>query len=223
MTGRRFFGAILVVVGVGLILERLGLVTEFSVLMAVWWPIILVIGSIVQMISIRRFSGGSLIVMIIGLLLLLKNLEVVDVSIYKLIWPTILVLVGMSFLFTKGFNLTSTKASNEDTIDYFVMFSGIEERLASDSFKGGTVTTLFGGSEIDLRSAQLGPEGAFIEVVVAFGGVEIKVPEDWNVVVKGVPIFGGWTNKAKSKEGHVDSDRVLNINCIAIFGGMEIG
>ena len=205
MTGRRFVGALLIVVGVGLILERLGIVAEFGALMAVWWPIILVIGSIVQMISIKRFSGGNLIVMIIGILLLLKNLDVVDVGIYKLIWPTVLVLIGISFLFTKGFSITKTKASDEDTIDYFVMFSGIEERLASDSFKGGTVTTVFGGSEIDLRGAQLDPEGAYIEVVVAFGGVEIKVPDEWNVVVKRVPIFLGWTNKSKLRESQMEN------------------
>lgn len=221
MSGRRFFGAILIVIGLGLILERLGIVPEFGAIMSVWWPTVLIVGGVLQMISMKRLSGGSIIVVIIGALLLLKNLDIVDVSIYKLIWPTIIVLVGISFLFTKGFS-SNLKTSGEDTVDYFVMFSGVEERLDSDSFKGGTVTTVFGGAEIDLRGAELDPTGAFIEVVVAFGGVDIKVPEGWKVVVKGVPIFGGWTNKSRPNDDQIDSEQVLNVKCLAMFGGMEI-
>ena len=41
-------------------------------------------------------------------------------------------------------------------------------------------------------------EGAFLELTAAFGGIEIHVPEHWRVVVKGMPIFGAWENKAES-------------------------
>ncbi|NMA95685.1 MAG: cell wall-active antibiotics response protein [Clostridiales bacterium] len=222
MKGKRFTGAILIVLGAGLILERLGVISDFKGLISIWWPIVLIIGSGIQMISVRRFNGGNVTVMIVGILLLLKNLDIVDVSIYRLIWPTILVIVGLSFVFSKEFKFGKGRVSHKDTIDYFVMFSGIQERINSKNFRGGNIAAIFGGADIDLREAELDQKGAFMDIVAVFGGADIKVPEDWDVTVKGLPILGGWKNNTASKKSEKDPRKVLNIRCTAIFGGMEI-
>lgn len=222
MTGRRFVGAILVVLGAGLILNRLGIIEDFSAIVVTWWPIALILGSVGQMLSMKRVNWGGIIVMFIGASLLLRNLNIVDVSLYKLIWPVILILVGISLISTRRFDFNRGRISGDDTINYFVMFSGIDERIATRAFKGGTVTALFGGSEIDLRDSDLDPEGAYLEVVAAFGGVNIRVPEDWSIVITGLPIFGGWTNNTRLRDASPGEPKTLKVKCVAVFGGMEI-
>ena len=57
--------------------------------------------------------------------------------------------------------------------------------------KRGKVTAIMGGFGVDLREAELAPEGARIEVFVMMGGLEFKVPESWDVVLNVTPIMGG--------------------------------
>ena len=56
-----------------------------------------------------------------------------------------------------------------------------------------------------------------------FGGVDIRVPRDWNVVMKGVGIMGGYEDKTshpQSAEGV--SPKQLIIQGHAIFGGVDV-
>mgnify|MGYP000545247364 CR=1 FL=1 len=47
------------------------------------------------------------------------------------------------------------------------------------------------------------------------------VPSNWRVQVTGVPVFGGWSNKTNKVEVD-DNNPVLKINCLVLFGGMEV-
>jgi hypothetical protein len=79
---------------------------------------------------------------------------------------------------------------------------------------------LFGGTEIDLRNAKPAP-GAELDVFVAFGGAEIKVPEGWQVVTHGMPIFGGCENVTTTEPIREDAP-TLDVNATVIFGGLEV-
>ena len=61
-----------------------------------------------------------------------------------------------------------------------------------------------------------------MDVVVAFGGVEIVVPEGWRVDVKGIPLFGGWSNKTARDLVGADAP-LLSIEALVAFGGLDIG
>jgi hypothetical protein len=61
-----------------------------------------------------------------------------------------------------------------------------------------------------------------MDIVVAFGGVEIAVPEGWRVEVKGIPLFGGWSNKTKGDLVGDDAP-LLSIEALVAFGGLDIG
>jgi hypothetical protein len=58
-------------------------------------------------------------------------------------------------------------------------------------------------------------------VFVAFGGAEITVPEGWQVVTHGMPIFGGFDN-VTAKEKVAVGAPTLDVNATVIFGGLEV-
>jgi len=79
---------------------------------------------------------------------------------------------------------------------------------------------IFGSCLIDLRQADIPPEGGRIEAVGLFGSVQILVPPGLNVRVNGVSIFG-----SASGSGDIigDSDAPwVEIEGVAIFGSVEV-
>lgn len=79
-----------------------------------------------------------------------------------------------------------------------------------------------GGFEVDLRQAELSPDGARVEVFVMMGGVDFKVPENWNVVLKVTPILGGTEFKAHMPTPTEAGNRTLTISGVVIMGGVEV-
>ena len=53
-----------------------------------------------------------------------------------------------------------------------------------------------------------------------FGGVDLIVPSDVNVVVKSNSVFGGVENKNNNKKN--DKNKTIYVNATAIFGGIDL-
>lgn len=107
-----------------------------------------------------------------------------------------------------------------------VFFSGSTSQITSQNFKGGEINVIFGGTEIDLRPADLDDDFKVLELNAIFGGIEIFIPYNWRVEVRGTPLFGGIADKTRfdssfSRNNSFKS-KTLRINCTVIFGGIEI-
>ena len=107
-----------------------------------------------------------------------------------------------------------------DEVDLVATFGPLEFHSESGAFKGGTVTTWFGGGTLDLRDATLDPAGATLQTSALFGGGNLIVPETWNVETKIVGIGG-------AGDGRPDVERpadapTLRLEGTAIFGGWGI-
>jgi hypothetical protein len=120
-----------------------------------------------------------------------------------------------------GSGLGAANVQRADRVNSLVVFFGREIVNESQQFGGGSILALFGGTEIDLRRARPVPEGAAMDVVVAFGGVGIVIPEGWRVDVKGIPLFGGWSNKVSRDSVGADAP-LLSIEALVAFGGLDI-
>jgi hypothetical protein len=77
-----------------------------------------------------------------------------------------------------------------------------------------------GGCEIDLRNASIESGDAIIDVFAFWGGVEIRVPMDWTVIVDATPLLGGFDDKTRPPE--TPSKKRLVLKGYAIMGGVEI-
>jgi hypothetical protein len=141
-------------------------------------------------------------------------------------WPSIFIIIGVIFIVTKrkGWNSVNTgPVGGDDYIDYVHVFSGGERQIVSENFRGGKVTAIFGGSEIDLTKAKLAPGVSELEIACVFGGATIIVPDDWNVKIEVVPVLGGFGDSRKLLPGRtVDTTRQLVIKGAVVFGGGEI-
>jgi predicted membrane protein len=103
------------------------------------------------------------------------------------------------------------------------VFGGSRRRVDSQDFQGGEAFAMFGGVEIDLRKAAMTRDEILIEANAIFGGIEIRVPETWNVLVRGAGIFGGYEDETMDTRVRPEGKQpVLIVNGFAVFGGVSI-
>lgn len=229
MKGKFTLGVIFILLGVAVLLQQLNIM-DLSNIISTWWPSIIIAIGISKLLDDQISYTGAIIFIVIGVLLQLKRLDIITVSIAKFFWPIVFIIIGVNMLFSKGnkeFFSKGIREVQDDTIDYLCVFSGLENRNISRNFKGGSTIAVFGGAEIDLRGAELAPEGAVVDLTAVFGGVDLIVPEHWKVVVTGVPIFGGWSNKTRMEQMPEDKELlsgrpILRVKCVAAFGGVDI-
>jgi hypothetical protein len=62
------------------------------------------------------------------------------------------------------------------------------------ALQGGDINVIMAGCEIDLRQASIEGE-AVLNVFALCGGITIKIPPDWSVVLQGTPILGGFEKR----------------------------
>lgn len=218
MSGRFWIGLILIVFGTGFMLHEVDIWNFYDIL-SLWWPVIFIIVGLIQLINFKYSRGIGLIFITIGGLLLANQHFNIGIENF---WPVIMIAIGIMFLFSQ-FKFGRTRHT-KDTVDLFSLFSGAEVVCQSENFKGGHVAAVFGGAEIDLRNVILSHEGTSLDLLAAFGGVTLIVPEHIHVQVSGIPVLGGWENKTRkrlSKEETKDQ-QVLRVNCLTAFGGVEI-
>lgn len=132
-----------------------------------------------------------------------------------------LMAVGAFFVFRGLFGRSDAPPGSDggDTVSAFAVLSGFERSINSQAFRGGDLTAVMGGCEIDLRHASLrGP--AVLEVFAMWGGIEVRVPEDWTVELRGLPVLAGFVDKTRPPA--LATDKRLIVRGLAIMGGVEI-
>ncbi|MDR7869228.1 MAG: DUF5668 domain-containing protein [Tissierellaceae bacterium] len=233
--GRYFWGIILILLGVGFLMDQANMI-EFTEIISTYWPSIIIILGISGLFEKRSNKFWNLIVILVGILLQLNRTGYLEYNAFRLFWPIILILVGINIIFFSGkstviysesssHNTGSKKkftnnVSFEDNVNHFIMLSGLESNNQSQEFKGGKLSTILGGIELDLRAAKLYENEVYLEANAFLGGIEIHVPSHWRVEVSGTPILGGMSNSTKPNS---DPDApVLRVRYLAILGGVEI-
>ena len=170
---------------------------------------------------------------VFGLMLICLGVGAVfGVNLWRYFFPAFLIFLGLNILFNRlGWknherwegnwrNRMVTVETHENLINYDTVFNGIEKKVVSKNFQGGKVTSVFGGTVLDLREAQMSKNGqANLEVSAVFGGVKVLVPKNWSVEGNLSGVFGGFDNSTVYPE---KPEGRLNIKGAAVFGGGEI-
>ena len=117
-------------------------------------------------------------------------------------------------------NIYNRAPLGEDYLEAVCIFSGIKKKILSKQFKGGEITNIFGGCDIDFSSADI--EGkVYIDVTQVFGGIKLIVPPHWQVTSDIAALFAGVDDKRMHRTDF-GSDKILVLKGLSIFAGVEI-
>lgn len=219
---RILWGIVLIFIGVIWGLNRTG-VADINIFFDGWWTLFIIVPSIISLFESSSNKTSSIIFLVIGILLLLASQGVFEFEIlWEILLPAIVILIGLSLIFGHkvDFNVKEkTKClDSDDTESIFAAFGEQNVSKSGEKFEKANLNAIFGAVKLDLREAKLEKE-TVIGAWAIFGGIEILVPEDCIVKVKGTPIFGGISNERKNNE---DAKKTIFIEAYAIFGGLDI-
>jgi predicted membrane protein len=225
---RVYLGVFLIAIGGLWILERLDFIPDIWEDIFISWQMLLIGIGVFSIIGGNKTTGTILI--IIGGFFLIDDIFLIPRELRQIGWPLVIIGIGVVLLVTHGRKKTAPQINNQknsvgmDYFDDFVVFGGREVFINSQSFLGGKTTSMFGGTEYDLRQAQLSENGAVIECVSIFGGCGFKVPPDWTIKNEVTAIFGAFSDKRGTTFGQMVSNpsKTLIIKGFSAFGGVEI-
>lgn len=189
----------------------------------------------------RKFFGGVLVVA--GLWQTANTAFGLGIYIDEY-WPLGLVVLGI-FLVMRSFgrksegedftNLGSSAGSpastmgasalppdlsgRDESLNVFAFMGGVRRNLVSPAFRRGNATAVMGGVVIDMRQSAASGGESVIEVFAMWGGIEVKVPPDWQVINEISPIMGG----VEDKSTHTQPIRHrLVLKGVVFMAGVEI-
>lgn len=230
MNRRVIIGIIFLLIGAILTLDNLD-IFDFNLPRYVfrWHTFMIVIGIFVA--TVREKVGFGITLIIIGTIFLLEDMadyywwDIDFRDIFRL-WPLIFVAIGASLIIKKSGHKEYEKQNikgDTDFVDELAVFGGAERTVTSKQFKGGKITSIFGGIDLNLVNADLSHGTNVLDVFILFGGCDIRVPSDMNVKVKVTAIFGGFSDERKMiAENDANNGKELIVQGLVLFGGGSV-
>jgi hypothetical protein len=220
ITPHLVLGLLIILVGVLFTLDNLGLAEADRFLQ--YWPSGLILLGIARVWQGRSAHGSGLtgmLAIVIGAWLQLEVLDYVDQSVFTL-WPVLLVIAGGALVWqgVRGRRGQLAPASGA-TVNAVAVLAGVERGSNSPAFRGGELTAFMGGCEIDLRQAAIHGE-AVIDVFAMWGGIDIRVPDNWRVIGRVMPIMGAFEDKTRPPQGA--AVHTLIVRGFVLMGGVEV-
>jgi predicted membrane protein len=194
---------------------------------AIWnyWPLILILVGLGKVISEGKRVPGFVLILV-GAFFLLQHLGY-RMFTWDTMWPAILIFAGIAMIWGRFDvpKLTPERNASEKTVQAIALFGGVERRIHTSNLTGGSITAMFGGVEMDFRSADIEGEEAIIFLDAMFGGIELVVPDRWAIVWEGQNIFGGYGDETRPPLPDVPGApprKRLVLRGRAVFGGISI-
>ena len=244
ITPQLVVGLLIIFIGVVFSLDELGIAPAGSYLR--FWPTALVVIGLLKLLQAKEGGGAfaGLLFTLAGVWLQAEEFDIIHIRLWQ-IWPLALVLFG-GYLVWQGLSgrepqrrpptpdvpvpdgsvreswsgEARTKiVDSTSTVSGVAILGGVSRGSNSRAFRGADLLAIMGGYQLDLRQAAIHGE-AVIDVFVMWGGIEIRVPEDWSVSSKIVPLMAGVEDKTRAPQGATDHRLVLR--GFALMGGVEI-
>jgi predicted membrane protein len=222
---RMVLGAFVVLVGVLALLDNLLHINTRQVLQ--FWPVVFMLFGLVKLTQTRHLAGyvvGAGFVAL-GLLMTLNNLEVISFRMRDW-WPVLVIAAGVAMIARDPLRrrmeimllYENTSSQTGELLRATAVMSGNVLSVVSQDFRGGEVTALMGGVEVDFRQASMQSE-ATVQVLAVMGGVDIKVPPDWGVECRATVFLGGVEDKTVPP---AQASKRLVIEGFVMMGGVQV-
>lgn len=190
-------------------------------------PTILIGAGILKTLQTRTQSGLVVggVMIVAGCVIMLKSMGWLDID-WRSVWPVLMIMAGVAVIFRSRGDTAIMEQSvgpldkrdDDSVINCTALLGGFKRRVNSQDFRGGEITAIMGGCDLDLRQASINGD-AVLNVFALCGGITVKVPIDWTVVLEGTPIMGGFDEKTVPPTGNA---KRLILRGYVIMGGMEV-
>lgn len=226
----------IIVVGVGAVLLARQLGVEFPLWLFTWPVMLIVIGLYIGARHLFR-NPGWIVLVTIGAIFLIDSLYT-DINISTFFWPLFIIAAGILMIFKPhrkhhGFDhgrwhnnmdytdFETAETSKEDYLESVSVFAGVKKNVVSKNFKGGEITCVMGGAEINLSQADI--QGRVIlEVTQVLGGTKLIVPSHWDVQPEMVVAVLGGIEDKRQLNSNISTDKILVLKGTSVLGGIEI-
>lgn len=228
---RKFvFGGLVIIAGLLLLAFNLGyLPMEYKHIVFSWQMLLIAIG-LINIFGRESYVAGLLLIAV-GSFFIIPELKIFNFNFVQLFWPILLIVVGILIILSRVFK-SSVKKHKWEPISQEVpiedgyikednVFSGSKKIIQPGVFKGGKISNVFGGTEIDLSQTTLAEGKTVLNIECIFGGVSLLVPSDWNIIINVKSVMGGFSDKRRIIKP-TDDSRQLIIQGSAVFGGGEL-
>jgi hypothetical protein len=211
---RVLFGMALALLGILFTLDNLG-VLDARDYIRFGWPVALIAYGTLNLTATRPGSRlWGAVALVAGVALMGQRLGLWDAELRSFA-PLLLVLLGGYIVWqsmrsdrkpgaetsrewrSSYADATSDHATtSEPTVDSgesisaVAVLAGIERKVTSPAFRGGELTAVLGGGQIDMREAIPAGGQAVVDVFAVMGGLEIRVPDSWVIEVRATPVLG---------------------------------
>lgn len=227
-------GVILLIIGSILLLDRMDVI-DFSWVFS--WPFILIGIGIFSIVRHGFSNGFGLIMLLVGSFFLLRREGLIPSEYYDYLLPGGIILIGLYLIFRRSskygtpkvdsdkefepnIGISDAKVVESDYIRAEAVFASVQRRLITKDFKGGKITTAFGGADIDLSKAEI-KDSAVLDVEVTFGGLKLIIPPHWEIQADVSNVFSGIEDKRAFPSVDEADRKTLYIKGSVNFGGLE--
>lgn len=216
---RVIIGAILIACGVIYILGTFDVI-DINVSFDGWWALFIIVPSISGLITSKDKIWNTFC-LLLGIYLLLAAQGVIEYAIgFKLSVPIIIILLGIKLIVKSTSHQKKIESEEKCQKENMAAFSEQIFDYDDEEITVAKIGAVFGGAKCNLTDAKI-KDGSRLDLLCAFGGADIIVPENVNVKINTFCLFGGISDKRVIKD--TDKDNVtLNINGFCIFGGADI-
>jgi predicted membrane protein len=166
----------------------------------------------------------GLVLIALGVLFLLDNMNVIEFGeAIRTYWPALLILWGVSVLLRRSSRSAASAGGSEEAaapaaeahevfsdrderpdtehINYSSVFGDVSLHLVSTHFQGGTVSTVFGDTTIDLSAVTLADGESTLKVSGVFGNMRVTLASTTAYALSANSLFGSVEAGGQKRDG----------------------
>ena len=222
-----FFGLAIILIGVFLLLKKLHVLPYFD--WHTFWPFILIFIGLFIGIQKRFHNHAWWILILIGVAHLVPEFMIMDTRSSSLMLPAALIIGGLVVVFRSRKKNDCMRdmevvTNTESYLNMDVTFGGRKEIVTSKDFRGGNISTTFGGAEVNMIQADTTVPQMVMNLSVSFSGVELIVPSHWELQNEIEPTFGSVEDHRALRPSAIGNEekKVLVLKGSCNFGSIEI-